>query len=297
MWFNPIPTFLAAMQVIWAIGVSMIVLAGLIRLPLWVSGAFGVGMIALHNLLDGIRVTGWNGPGSPVPSPTAKLWIILHQGGLMPVGGWPSPVVMVIYSLIPWIGVMAAGYAFGKVYEWDWPRRRKFLVQLGAGCIAAWLSLRLINLYGDPSRWAVQPRPEMTVVSFFNATKYPASLIYLLMTLGPGFLALAAFERWNPTSRLRNILVTFGRVPLFYYLLQWIWAHGSAVLLGLAAGKSVGYLFKNPPEIFITAPRDAGFSLGVTWAVWLVGVVALYPLCKWYAGVKARRKDWWISYT
>lgn len=296
MWFNVIPTYLATLQVIWAIGVSMIVLAALITLPLWVSGTFGVAMIALHNLLDGIQVPGWGGPDSPVPSATAKLWILLHQGGPMPVAGWPSPVVFIVYALIPWIGVMAVGYAFGRIYEWDWPRRRKFLVQLGTGCIVGFIVIRLINGYGDPAHWASQSRPAMTVASFFNVTKYPASLAFLLMTLGPGFLALAAFERWRGDSKLRDIFVTYGRVPLFFYILQWIIAHAAAVVLSLAAGKSVAHLFRNPPDIYTTAPKDAGFSLWVTYGAWIGGVVLLYPLCKWYGGVKARRKNEWLSY-
>ena len=296
MWFNVIPTYLATLQVIWVIGVSMIVLAALVRLPLWVSGTLGVAMIALHNLTDGIHVPDWNGPASPVPGAAAKLWIVLHQGGPMPVAGWPSPVVLVLYPLIPWIGVMAAGYAFGRIYEWDWPRRRKLLVQLGAGCIAAFVALRLVNHYGDPARWASQTSLAKTYISFYNVTKYPPSLLFLLMTLGPGFLALAAFERWRVDSKIRNFFATYGRVPLFFYILQWITAHGFAVLLSLAAGKSVAYLFRNPPDIFLTAPKGAGFPLWVTYLVWIAGVALLYPLCKWYGSVKARRKHWWLSY-
>jgi uncharacterized membrane protein len=298
MWFNVIPRYLATLQVIWVIGVGMILMAGLVRLPTWVSGALGIAMIALHNLTDGIQVARWNGPNDPVPSALAKLWTLLHQTpGLFPVAGFPSPVVFALYAIIPWTGVMMAGYAFGRIYELDPLKRCKLLIQVGAACLAGFVALRTVNLYGDPSRWSAQPRPGMSLVSFLNVTKYPPSLLFLLLTLGGGILALAAFEAWRSDSRLKSVLLTFGRVPLFYYILQWVWAHGSAVVLGLLAGKSVGYLFMNPPDIYINAPPDAGFSLGVTWLVWLVGVFALYPLCKWYAGVKARRKDWWISYT
>lgn len=296
MWFNIIPTYLATLQVIWVIGVSMIVLAALVRLPVWVSGAFGVAMITTHNLFDGVQVAGWIGPDSPAPSAAAKLWIVLHQGGPMPVAGWPSPVVLALYPLIPWIGVMAAGYAFGKIYEWDSPRRRRFLVQLGGACVTAFVAMRLINHYGDPSPWASQSSLAKTYISFYNVTKYPPSLLFLLMTLGPAFLALAAFERSTGTSKVRTVFVTYGRVPLFFYVLQWVTAHGMAVLLSLVAGKSVAYLFMNPPDIFTNAPKDAGFPLWTTYLAWLVGVAALYPLCRWFAGVKSRRRDWWISY-
>lgn len=298
VWLTLGGTFKFLLQVIWVIGVSMIVMAALVKLPTWVSGALGVAMIALHNLTDGIQVAGWRGPTGPDVTLTAKLWILAHQGGPLPVGPSSGPVGIVLYALIPWIGVMAAGYAFGSLYDLEWPRRRKLLVQIGTAGVLAFVALRYINTYGDPARWAFQPRgAAMTVVSFFNVTKYPPSLIFLCMTLGPGILALAAFEGWQRESRIKNFFATFGRVPFFYYILQWLWAHWSAVVLGLLAGKSVAYQFNGFPEMFSTAPKDAGFSLPVTMLTWLVGVFALYPLCKWYAGVKARRKDWWISYT
>jgi uncharacterized membrane protein len=298
IWFTLGGTFTWLLQVIWVIGVGMIMMAGLVRLPTWVSGAIGVAMIALHNLADGVRVAGWQGPTGPNLGIWSKLWIIAHQGGPLPLGASNGRVVLVLYALIPWVGVMAAGYAFGSIYSLDWARRRKLLVQIGTACILAFITLRYMNIYGDPARWASQPRgTAMTLVSFFNVTKYPPSLIFLCMTLGPGILALAAFEGWQKESRLKSFLRTFGRVPLFYYMLQWLWAHTAAIVLGLLAGKSVGYLFKGLPDLYTSAPQGAGVSLGATWLVWLVGVFALYPLCRWYAGVKARRKDWWISYT
>lgn len=291
IWFTLGGTFLWLIQVIWVIGIGMLLMAALVRLPTWVSGAFGVAMIALHNLTDGIRVA----PDAPALS--QKLWIVLHQGGPLPL--WADgPTVLVLYALIPWVGVMAAGYAFGAVYSLEWPQRRKLLVQLGTACVLGFIALRYINLYGDPAKWSFQPRGSaMTVVSFFNVTKYPPSLIFLCMTLGPGILALAGFEGWQRESRVKDFFRTYGRVPLFYYILQWLWAHTAAIVLGLLAGKSIAYLFRGLPDMYATAPKDAGFSLPVTMLAWLVGVFALYPLCKWYAGVKARRKDWWISYT
>ena len=297
VWFGVGGNFKFLLQVIWVIGVGMIAMAGLSRLPVWVSGLLGIAMITLHNLTDGIRVAGWQGPTGPDLSIDAKLWILTHQGGPLPLGASSGPVGLVLYALIPWVGVMAAGYAFGKIYELDGERRRKLLVQIGAGCIVAFLVLRIANIYGDPARWAPQPTTAMTIASFFNVTKYPPSLLFLLMTIGPGLLALAAFEGWRAESRVKSFFATFGRVPLFYYMLQWIWAHGAAVVLALIAGKEVAYLFRGLPNMYEGAPPDAGFSLGITWLVWLVGVFALYPLCKWYSGVKARRKDWWISYT
>jgi len=305
--------FLGMMQVIWVIGVSMIVLAGLIHLPLRVIAGFGVAMIALHNLLDRFHVQGWQGPRTAVPSYSAKLFIILHQAfEPFPIVGWPSPVVFVLYPLIPWIGVIAAGYAFGVIYQWDTTQRRQLLLRLGSATTVLFIVLRFINHYGDPSRWSRQSSIPFTVLSFLNTTKYPPSLLFLLMTLGPAMLALALFETSfessdspprstavanNPKPRrgLRDFFVTFGRVPLFFYLLQWPTAHLIAVIVHAAAGKPWRWMFGSligvePP------PPGVGFNLAVVYACWLVGVLLLYPLCKWFAGVKARRRDWWLSY-
>ena len=295
--------FLGMMQVIWVIGVSMIVLAGLIHLPLRVVAVFAVAMIALHNLLDRVHVQGWQGPGTAVPSYGTKLFIILHQPfEPFPIVGWPSPVVFVLYPLVPWLGVMAAGYAFGVIYQWDAARRRHLLLRLGGATTLLYIIVRAINLYGDPSPWSQQSTMLFTVLSFLNTTKYPPSLLFLLMTLGPAMLALVWFESPDFTrvaapvaGELRNFFVIFGRVPLFFYLLQWPTAHLIAVIVHAAAGKPWRWMFGSligvePP------PPGVGFNLAVVYAYWLVGVLLLYPLCKWFAGVKARRRDWWLSY-
>jgi len=241
--------FLGVMQVIWVIGVSMIVLAALIYLPLRAVAIFGVAMIVLHNLLDRFTVAGWQGPGSAVPGPGAKLWMIAHQPfSPLPVWGFPSPIVVVIYPLIPWIGVMAAGYAFGALYQKDAAWRRRVLLALGSAATVLFIVLRLINLYGDPAKWSRQKNSVFTVLSFLNTTKYPPSLLFLLMTLGPAMIALAVFESGGPVqtsgsqsilARLRNVFVTFGRVPLFFYILQWYTAHLIAIVVGLLAGQPV----------------------------------------------------------
>ena len=297
--FSVDPTFFGMMQVIWVIGVSMIVLAALIHLPLRVVAGFGVLMIALHNLLDRFHVQGWHGPGSAVPSYGAKLFIILHQAfEPFPILGWPSPVVFMLYPLIPWIGVMAAGYAFGAIYQWDAPRRRRFLLRLGSAATVLFIALRAINLYGDSSHWSRQSTTAFTILSFLNTTKYPPSLLFLLMTLGPALLALALFEppgTHPASSSIRNFFVTFGRVPLFFYLLQWPTAHLIAVVVHFAAGKPWRWMFGS--LIGVNAPPPGvGFNLAVVYACWLAGVLLLYPLCRWFAGVKARRRDWWLSY-
>jgi uncharacterized membrane protein len=298
--------FLGFLQVIWVIGVSMIVLAALIHLPLKVTAAFGILMIALHNLLDGIRVQGWEGPASPVPGVGAKLWIILHQPNqAFPVVDFPSPILAVMYPLIPWVGVMAVGYAFGSLYQKDAALRRRWLLWLGV--IGTWLFIfiRAVDMYGDPAHWSRQKNVVFTVLSFLNTTKYPPSLQFLLMTLGPAMLVLWWFDssgalagaRASLLGRLRNGFVTFGRVPLFFYLLQWYTAHLMAVVLALIVGQPVAYQFASPIDKFGSPlPPGIGFRLWVVYICWIAGVLLLYPLCKWFAGVKARRKDWWLSY-
>jgi uncharacterized membrane protein len=288
-WFNLDYAFLGVMQVIWALGVSMVVLAGLVHLPVTAIATFGVGMIALHNLLDGIHVQGWQGPGSPVPGAAARLWMILHQGNeFFPLFTWPGPVVLLIYPLVPWIGVMAAGYAFGRVYDLEAPRRRRVLLQTGSALVVAFVVMRGLNIYGDPAPWRVQPSAVFTLLSFVNTTKYPPSLLFLLMTLGPMLLALAWLEPRRTTNRAARALVTFGRVPLFFYLLQWPLAHAAAIAVSLFAGKDVGYYFTSPPAFFTDLPPNAGFELGMVYLCWAAVVVVLYFLCRWYADVKRR---------
>ncbi|MCA1574975.1 MAG: heparan-alpha-glucosaminide N-acetyltransferase domain-containing protein [Acidobacteria bacterium] len=309
VFFNVDYRFLGVMQVIWVIGVSMILLAGLIHLPLRVVAGFGIGMIALHNLLDRYKVQGgWQGPDSPVPGYWAKLYFILHQPfEAFPVVGFPSPVVFVIYPLIPWVGVMAAGYAFGALYQLDDPRRRRILLVMGSVATALFIILRVINLYGDPSHWSSQSSPVFTVLSFLNTTKYPPSLLFLLMTLGPAMFALAWFQsnqnasaepepvRQSLGGKIRNAFIAFGRVPLFFYLLQWPTAHFISVLVHLAAGKPVRWMFGS--QIGSSGPPPgSGFNLAVVYGCWIVGVILLYHLCKWFAAVKQRRKNWWLSY-
>ncbi|HEX5819142.1 MAG TPA: heparan-alpha-glucosaminide N-acetyltransferase domain-containing protein [Gemmatimonadales bacterium] len=263
-------------QVIWALGISMIVLAALVRLPLpWIA-AFGIVMIAGHNLLDGVAV-------SPT-TPLGWLWSVLHvQGPLIYEG---QPVLFVAYPVVPWIGVMAAGYAFGALLQRPEAERRRTLLRLGGAMTAAFVLIRLVNVYGDPQPWSVQKDAVTTVLSFLNTTKYPPSLDYLLMTLGPAIMSLVAFERWTgPVARFFSV---FGRVPLFYYLAHVALAHLLAGLTALAMGFGSDVLTGN---VFFSPTQGWGFGLGVVYLVWFVVILLLYLPCRWYADLKARRRD------
>jgi uncharacterized membrane protein len=269
------------MQVIFAIGASMVVLAGLVYLPRWAIAAIGIGMIAGHNLLDGIKPEDFGALG--------WVWNVLHVPAMLTAGEGVD--VFVLYPLIPWIGVMAAGYALGPLFKMERSVRVQWLVMLGFVVTVGFALLRATNLYGDPQSWIAHQSALATLLSFINVEKYPPSLLYLMMTLGPALLLLAAFE--NVRGRIAGIVITLGRVPFAYYIAHVYLIHALAVAYAWSIGIDAAWLFGIfPPE------KPAGFGLGLAgvYAVWLMVLVALYPLCRWFAALKQRRRDWWLSY-
>jgi uncharacterized membrane protein len=219
--------------------------------------------------------------------------MVLHQPGVIFFS--PNIYGLVLYPLIPWVGVLAAGYAFGAFYQLEAERRRRILFKLGIALLVIFVLLRGINVYGDPSRWETQRNAIFTVLSFLNVSKYPPSLLFLLLTLGAAILALPWFERIEK-GRLSYIFITFGRVPLFFYFGQWVAVHVLATLAGYLAGQPVGWLFIGPLDRPSPNPGNLGFSLWVVYLFWFLGLLILYPLCRWFAEVKRRRRDWWLSY-
>jgi uncharacterized membrane protein len=296
IFFNLDYTFFGMAEVIWIFGVAMIVMAGLIYLPVRIVAVCAVAMIAFHNLLDRFSVSPATAfAGTPPPDALQKLWFVLHQPGGIPLFG--DTKMFIAYPLIPWVGVMAAGYALGAVYGWEAQRRRKFLFRLGLVLTGLFVVIRAINIYGDPSPWAVQPAALFTFLSFFNTTKYPVSLLFLLMTIGPALILLAAADGIKRDGNLVNkILITFGRVPFFYFILQMFISHGAGVLLSYLAGKDTAYLFYNFPASATGAPPGAGFPLWVVYVVWIAGLIILYPLCLWYSKVKQGKQGFPYSY-
>lgn len=293
--FNLDYGFFGMAQVIWVIGVSMIVMAALIYLPVKIVGALGIAIIVLHNLLDGFQLP----PniafmGTPPPDLSQTLWIILHQQGVVPIAG--SSNAFIAYPLIPWIGVMAAGYALGTIYGWEPERRRRWLLIFGGCATLLFIVIRLTNVYGDPAAWARQDTPAFTFLSFLNTTKYPPSLLFLLMTLGPAMIVLAITDRIEGKRVWQRIAIVFGSVPLFYYILQWFVAHIFGIVLSLLAGKEVGYFFANFMDPSQAPPPGYGFPLWVVYAAWITGLIILYPVCAWYRGYKQRHKHWLLSY-
>jgi uncharacterized membrane protein len=268
-------------QVIWVIGASMVVLAGLVWLPRWAIAAIALTMIAGHNLLDGIRADQLGAAG--------WLWNVLHQPAVLQLG--PQTKVLALYSLIPWAGVMAAGYVLGPVFKLDPRSRRRLLLWTGAAVITGFIALRASNLYGDPAAWSVQDGWLGTVLSFINCEKYPPSLLYLMMTLGPALILLALFERVHGT--IASWITTFGRVPFFFYVAHIFLIHALAVALAWATIGDAGWLMGQfPPK----KPAAYGLDLLGVYSTWLCVVVMLYPLCRWFAAIKQRRSEWWWSY-
>jgi uncharacterized membrane protein len=272
--------------VFWALGMSMIALAALVRLPYRALLAVSVAAIALHNLFDALTPAQF---GS-----FAWLWRILHVPGLLTAG---PPVVLVAYPLVPWVGVMSAGYCLGRVYRLPSDRRRVLLFRLGLAVTAAFVLLRASNVYGDPRPWTVQPDAISTALSFLNTTKYPASLCFLLMTLGPALIFLAWVDRVRVSTS--HPLLVFGRVPLFYFVVHIPLIHLVAIGLTWLSYGAAPFLLTPPPTLGTPRtvfPPDYGWDLWVVYAVWLGVVAALYPVCRWFVSLKARRRDWWLGY-
>jgi uncharacterized membrane protein len=274
------------LNVLWALGWSMVALSALVALPLRAVLGIGIVTIAAHNLLDPIRPAAF---GSLAP-----LWTVLHVQGFLV--NRPGFVVLLAYPLIPWIGVTAAGFALGQVFEWPAASRVRFLWRAGLAASCVFVVLRWVNGYGDPSPWAVQPTTATTIVSFLNTTKYPPSLLFLLMTLGPALILLAAFERGVPRPLVP--LRTFGRVPLFYFIGHLVAIHLAAVAVCAVRYGAVHWMFESPDlaHFPITEPPGWPLRLPGVYAIW-AGIVALmYLPCRWYAAVKARSARGWLSY-
>jgi uncharacterized membrane protein len=204
--------------------------------------------------------------------------------------------VLVAYPLVPWVGVTAAGYALGRVYDWDAARRRAFLLRVGVGVTVAFLALRWLDVYGDPRPWAVQPSAARTLISFLNATKYPPSLLFLCMTLGPALLFLRAVDGREPRP-LRPVAV-MGRVPMFYFVSHVVLIHLLVVAACWYRYGAVHWAFESPtPDKFpFTQPPGWPAPLPVVYAVWALVVLSLWPLCRWYAALRERRRGWWTGY-
>lgn len=285
LFFDPVsaPVILT---VLWSIGASFVVLAGLVFLPSRIVGAVGVLLIATHGLAGGFLS---DADSSPTLRAASAL---LLRPGFLPLPGGVN--VLVGYALLPWLGIVAAGYGFGEVIQLEPGLRRRVMWIMGVAITAAFVILRALGLYGEPLPWAPQATPILTVLSFINCTKQPPSLLFVMMTLGPAIAALSVIDRVGVRGPITRALVTLGRVPLFYYLLQWYVIHGLAVLAGLARGLPIAWMFT--PAALGPPPESWPLSLPGVYAAWVVVLAVLYGPCRWFAGVKARHPGGWLSY-
>ena len=276
--------------VLWMIGWCLVGLAALVHFSTAAVGAFGLVVIFGHNLLDRALPPQM---AAIQASPLKWLWQVLYLGWTVPVGN--VTVLAVLYSLVPWIGVVAVGYAFGDVLTWPDGQRRRTCLAIGLASVALFLVLRGWNVYGNASPWKPQASAAFTVLSFINTRKYPASLLFLLMTLGPTILAIPLAERMR--GRVGAFLQVFGRVPLFFYVLH-IWlAHLVAVgLSGLRYGSVIPWMFANHPFLPGDRPDGYGYGLGVVWLATAVVIAVLYPLCRWFAARKAENPGSLLSF-
>jgi len=285
--FNP-AYLIFRLQVIWVLGLSMVCMSALIYLPPKIILIIGIMILFGHNLLDNIHATG--------NSFKDFLWAELHERKRFYFAGHQFTTG---YSLLAWLDIMMLGYSFGMLYKkgTDAALRQKYLLLIGSIAIILFLLLRGINSYGDMAPWATQRSFALTICSYLNVTKYPPSVMYTLMTMGPALIALALLEK--SLNRFGKIIIPFGRVPLFFYILHLFLIHGLAVVAVIASGRPWTDMIiptianaKESPWL-----QGYGFSLAETYAVWLVVILLLYPLCKWYDRYKTNHKEkWWLSY-
>lgn len=280
--FDPLYRFIG-LQVIWVIGLSMVLLSFLLYLPLRVLFMIGIVMVAGHNMLDGFNYNNMN----EIP-----FWhAFFHQQMFTSYG--EGRFFAVLYPLIPWPGVMLLGYCMGAWYvkEFDAAKRKRLLLGWGLTTIAAFFILRWVNVYGDLVPWSTQKDNTMTIISFFNVTKYPPSLLYLCMTLGPALLLLIWLEKVK--AGWTNVVSVYGRVPMFYYLLHFFTIHVLCIIAFFAVGRPLSDMAAGN---FAFRPNDFGFTLPVVYLIWIAVVAGLYPLCKRYDTFKQHNKRWWTGY-
>lgn len=280
--------------VIWSLGLSMVILAALVWLPEWAILTFGLVLVALHDLFDAVQPAQMGSFGG--------LWVLLHRRGLV-----PGTNFFVLFPLVPWVGVMASGYVLGSVMLKAPAVRQRILLFLGSALTVAFVVLRGLNAYGNPQagvaasspgEWHPLPAVSMTIVYFLDVEKYPPSLQFLLMTVGPSLLLLWWLDRFGHkpfTKKLTDPLLIFGRVPMFFYILHLYVIHLLAIVTAYIFRQPVNWLWHGTFWMN-SVPDDYGQSIFFVYAMWLMAIVMLYFPCRWFAELKQRRKDWWLSY-
>ena len=283
--FNPTYS-LILLVVIWAIGWSMIILGLLIRTSYLTIAVVAIILVFGHNITDYLP---------PVKNATAEAFLRIFVSGSGTVYPFAGRSVLFAYAILPWTGIMLLGFSFGQLYKTDFDaiRRKKILLWSGLGTIALFVVLRFINHYGDPSPWASQKNGQYTFLSFINTTKYPVSLQFTCMTLGPGLIILSLLD--NIKDGWFNFVKVYGKVPFFFFAGHFLLAHILCVIAFFATGHTTDQIV-DPNSPFLFRPVDFGFSLRTTYLIWLQVVLFMYYPCKWYGRYKETHKKWWLSY-
>lgn len=273
---------MVALQTLWAIGASMMILSGAQLLGASACLWIGLAIVSGHNLLD----PWW--PASTMFTATHPWWVGLHAQMAVST---EHVLFLVVYPLLPWTGVMLLGFGTAGVFRLPPEERDRKLRWAGVAMVAAFILLRALDIYGEPQHWEASPHGALaSLMPFLNTSKYPPSLQFLLMTLGPAAILCSFAGRWQ--GRVKDMLVMFGRVPFAFYVAHFYLAHLLAVAIGLAQGFRVEQMW----TFFAFFPQGFGLPLGGVYFAWIAVVAMLYPFCRWIAGIKARRKDWWLSY-
>jgi uncharacterized membrane protein len=283
---NPFYNFII-LQVIWAIGCSMVLLGLIIKAPIKVIGLIGLFIVLFHNLLDYVKP-----PESGVGLALTQLFFTA-RGTIIPLAD--NYLVLALYAVIPWTGVMFMGYALGSLFHTNIAlvKRKRAFLYIGGSMITLFIILRFINAYGDPALWSVQKNAIYSIMSFFNTTKYPPSLLYVCMTVGPGLIALALLE--NTNGNFKNLLIVYGKVPFFYYVCHFYLIRIVNIIFFYAIGYSQEHI-NEPGNIFLFRPASFGYNLGIVYLIWFCIIALLYFPCKWFMKYKATHSNWWLSY-
>ena len=275
------------LQVIWAIGISMVFLSAAVYLPTYLIFSIGIIIVFGHNLLDSIMLKGVGMENF--------FWYAFHQKGSILLNS--SRLIHFAYPVLPWMGLMFLGYVFGVLYKkgFETDKRKKYLLSIGSISILLFIVLRLFNLYGDMSPWEVQDTFIYSLLSFLNTTKYPPSLLFILMTIGPSLIFLYFAE--NIKNKLSKPLIVIGRVPLFYYVIHLYVIHMLGIVGIIIAGQPWSDMVLTGKSFMTKSLISYGYNLYIVYLVWIVVVLALYPLCKKYNEYKMNnRSKWWLSY-
>lgn len=286
IWFFDPSYSLIVLQVIWAIGFSMLFLSGIIYFSNKIISVIGLVIICFHNLFDTFVFEG--------QSLHTILWYFLHQQSMIKISEHTSLVFG--YPIIPWVGLMALGYVMGSLYtEYQSKERTSLLMKFGIYSVLAFIILRLTNFYGEPNHFAIQEKISFSVMALFNTTKYPPSLLYLLMTVGPSLILLSIIEKYK--NKITDFFIVFGKVPLFYYFSHVFLIHITAIIFLIIENKDYNIMLNMTPFL----PNqyqlmEYGYPLWVVYLVWVIVILILYPICKKYMKYKSNSKKWWLSY-